>query len=123
MSARIRLGGRCCSLTRTPIGVSASSIAFVSAAGALSLRVLMRRKSLADLTDETLININLKTVNGEPFSATGNVSATGTISGNINELSLVDNSKYQYFIQAPMSNAPADLQIDFYAFQIAYSLG
>lgn len=97
---------------------------FVSAVGALSLRVLMRRKSLTEVTDDqTFINVDLKNINGEPFRETRSPTITGTSSDNLKEVSLVDNSKYLYYVRATMSNAPGDLQMDFYAFQVAYLFG
>lgn len=85
---------------------------FVAVPGALSLRVLLKRISLADLQTETLINVNLRDVNGEPFSRSGSPTQP-----------LIDNAQFQYYVQATLMNAPADLQIDFYAFQFACRLG
>lgn len=90
--------------------------------GALSLRVLMRRRSLTDLSEITMININLRDVNGDPFQHVGTVTVPGGGIG-VEELRRVDNSKYLYFIQATMSNAPTDVQLDLHAFLLAYNFG
>jgi hypothetical protein len=80
-------------------------------AGNLLLRVILRRRSLVDLAETILVNMNLKDKTGEPFRES--VAPTDVA---------IDNTQYQYYVRVTMRSAPDDLQITFYSFQFTCSL-
>jgi hypothetical protein len=80
-------------------------------AGNLRLRVILWRRSLANLAETMLVNMNLKDKTGEPFRES--VAPTDVA---------IDNTQYQYYVRVTMRSAPDDLQITFYSFQFTCSL-
>ncbi len=87
----------------------------------LSLRVWMLRSAIANPSNIQMININLKLTTGEPFQVTGDVTIAGVSPSVVEEYRRVDNSAYQYFIEAKLVGAAVDTQVEFFAFQVSCS--
>ncbi len=87
----------------------------------LGFSVRLMRQSLATADSTTLITLALKSITGEPFNA-----PPGEIPGDspavLQELQTVDSQRYQYLVQAVLTNAVADTEIQIYSVQITYSM-
>jgi hypothetical protein len=82
-----------------------------------SCQVRLVRQTITDATSVPMITVSLKTVTGQPFKVTADV--TGASLPIIQDFRAVDNDKYQYLVVAELVNAAADAVVDLFAIQIA----
>ena len=109
---------------RLPDGARITQLAVIgrkTGSHPVSLRVWMYRNSVAAPSPIQMISINLKTITGEPFQVNGDVSIAGATPSVIEDYRKIDNSLYQYFIEAKLVGAYSDTEVDFFAFQVSYS--